>query len=76
LHKAVVSDGWEMEELSRTRTSECTLEEDYQAIQGAIQIHTEPMEVYREEYQNVVEEMRVKASLIHNVPAAADMQYK
>jgi hypothetical protein len=29
----------------------------------------------REEYQNVVAEMRVKTALLHNVPAAADMQY-
>jgi hypothetical protein len=34
------------------------------------------MKVSREEYQNVVAEMRVKAALLHNVPAAADMQYK
>jgi hypothetical protein len=34
------------------------------------------MQVSREEYQNVVAEMRVKAALLHNVPAAADMQYK
>jgi hypothetical protein len=34
------------------------------------------MKVSREEYQNVVAEMRMKASLLHNVLAVADMQYK
>jgi hypothetical protein len=34
------------------------------------------MKVSREEYQNLVAEMRVKAALLHNLPAAADLQYK
>jgi hypothetical protein len=34
------------------------------------------MKVSREEYQNVVAEMIMKAALLHNVLAVADMQYK
>jgi hypothetical protein len=34
------------------------------------------VKVSREEYQKTVAEMRVRAALLHNVPAAADRQYE
>jgi hypothetical protein len=47
LHKAVVSEDWAISELSRIRLSECTFEEMYHAIQGAIQLYMEAMEARR-----------------------------
>jgi hypothetical protein len=44
-HKAVVSEDWATAELSKALTSECTFEEMYQAIQVALQIHTEAIQV-------------------------------
>jgi hypothetical protein len=49
LHKAVVSEDWAKAEFSRARTSECTFEEMYQAMQGALQLHMEAIETRRAE---------------------------
>jgi hypothetical protein len=49
LHKAVLSEDWATAEMSRARTSECTFEEMYQAIQGALQLHMEAMATRRAE---------------------------